>query len=68
MSCRRGPRLRRRWAEFPLVRAGDGRADLRDTRPFSGRPGPHDKEGMTLFEPSLTGLSNNDEATEGSER
>ncbi len=37
MSCRRGPRLRRRWAEFPLARAGDGRADVPDTRPFAGR-------------------------------
>lgn len=48
--------------------AGDGRADLRDTRPFSGRPGPHGKGDMTLFEPCLTGLSNNDETIERSER
>jgi hypothetical protein len=68
VSCRKGPRLRRRWAEFPLVRAGDGRADLRDTRLFAGRPGPHGKEDTPLFEPSLTGLSNNDETIERSER
>jgi hypothetical protein len=65
MSCRRGPRLRRRWAEFPLVRVGDGRADLRDTHPFSGRPDPHDKEGMTLFEPSLTQCTTTDESRYG---
>lgn len=44
--CRR---TRRRWTEFPLVRARDGRADLPDTRPFSGRPDPDDKEEMSLW-------------------
>lgn len=39
MSCRRGSGkgLRRRWAEFPLVRVVGGRADHPDTRPFVGR-------------------------------
>jgi hypothetical protein len=56
MSCRRN--LRRRWAEFPLVRKRDGRADIPDHRPVNGRPGPGRP---ALFEPSLTGYTNNDE-------
>lgn len=39
MSCRRGPvgGLRRRWAEFPLVRARDGKVDKPDKRSPQGR-------------------------------
>lgn len=44
MSCRRGPKLRRRWSEFPLQRARDGRADLAGIRLFQGRPGADDLE------------------------
>jgi hypothetical protein len=38
MSCRR--RLRRRWAEFPLVRRRDGKADIPDQRSPAGRHAP----------------------------
>lgn len=47
-SCRRGSAsgLRRRWAEFPLVRARDGKADKPDKRPPEGKytPGLFDSE------------------------
>lgn len=56
VSCRRGPTLRRRWAEFPLVRAGDGKADVPDKRPFMGRP-REEEVSLPLFNQSLTGYT-----------
>lgn len=62
MSCRRAPQLRRCWAEFPLVCAEDGRADLPDRRPFMGRPDTYDQEeAMSLFDQSFTSSTNTSE-------
>jgi hypothetical protein len=38
VRCRRT--LRRRWAEFPLVRRRDGKADVPDKRSPAGRHAP----------------------------
>lgn len=40
MSGRLDPRLRRRWAGFPLVRVRDGKADKPDKRRPEGRYTP----------------------------